>query len=145
MTSNPFFAPLDARLEPHLLAFASALLDRSPDFLFENCAVFGDYAVARRIHLGCSTFVVEKVVLSVENLDDNRKPLAFAVSVDRTLVDGSTRLSFSGLARVAPKLQDEPIGVALDEASDQATLRMNNAIAALLVMQARSRSTTSGL
>jgi hypothetical protein len=131
-SSNP-------RLAPHLAEFVQALNDRSPDFLFERCAVVEDFAVARRIHLDGSTVLIEKVVLTVENLDNETKPLAFVLSVDRSIFGLSTRLSFSSLVGVDLGV-DEPFIVALGEASDEVTDRTNETVAALLRLQARTLS-----
>ena len=131
-SSNP-------RLAPHLAEFVEALNDRSPDFLFERCAVIGDFAVARRIHLDGSISVIEKVVLTVENLDDETKPLSFVLSLDRSLRGLSAPLCFFGSVDIDLDI-DEPFANALGRAHDMVTSRTNKAISALFRLQARTLS-----
>lgn len=138
MTLRTFDTSSDARLVPHLAEFQSALLDRSSEFLYEKCAVIGDFAVARRIRLDNSA-VFEKVVLTAENIGDESKPLGFVLSVERNIVNSVTNVSFFALVRV-DLTADEPFEQALGAASDTCSDRMNRAIVALLELQARDLS-----
>lgn len=129
----------DPRLAPLLADFVAALLARSPDYLFEKCKVIGDFAVSRRIRLDDSLVVIESVVLTIENLDDESKPLEVFLSVDRSLRGLSIPLRFFGATKVLVGL-DDAFSDSLDLASSIATTRTDEAVIALLRLQGRCRS-----
>ncbi|CAB4150543.1 hypothetical protein UFOVP567_48 [uncultured Caudovirales phage] len=129
----------DPRLAPLLADFVAALLDRSPDFLFEKCKVFGDFAVSRRIRLDEKISAIETVVLTIDNLDDESKPLDLFLSVDRSIRGLPSPLYFFGSAKVLLGL-DAPFVSALDEASRVVTSRTDDAVVALLRLQGQSRA-----
>jgi hypothetical protein len=129
----------DPRLAPLLADFVTALLDRSPDYLFEKCKVVGDFAVARRIRLDETVFVIESVVLTIDNLDDESKPLDLFLSVDRSIRGLPSPFYFFGASKVTLGTET-PFAEALDKASDIVTARTDEAVIAMLGLQARLRA-----
>lgn len=127
----------DPRLAPLLADFVAALLDRSPDYLFEKCKIIGDFAVTRRIRLDDTTTAFETVVLTIGNLDDESKPLDLFLSVDRSIRGLSSPLYFFGSAKVLFGF-DAAFVSALDEASRVVTSRTDDAVVALLRLQGQS-------
>lgn len=125
-----------SRLAPLLAEFESALLDRSSDFLFERCAAIGDFAVARRLRLDGTNSVIEKITLTVQNLDDETKPLQPLLTVTHSFRTDRVSTTLGSGLLVVDLTCDEPFIDAINRASDILAADASSLFLALSQVQA---------